>query len=462
MNNCRTRKGVTLLAAAGPVLLACLLLLQPALAGGSPPPPSPRQVFWNLVFYLSVAALVACCVSAAYVLHVWRRNAEGIRAAQEKEKLIERDVRTGPGAPAAGSQPEFSALKTVDSETGKVTYEMYPVSHSRTGVGTFAYILAFLGVVALLPVYGLPVGLAVLVLAPLAAHAFRPHLERVVGFKLIALGIFAAGLGALGSLLSSLSYFRVGVPPPPGAQAGLAVPLYVPFVLLGVLIFSVVVHESAHGLTAYWCGDSTAKRLGRLTLNPIRHFDPFGSFVLPALLFLTTGFAFGYARPVPINAGRFGRRRRDSIFTAAAGAAANFMLASVSLTFLALTAFVIVYAWPGARVSGFSDFLRAPVIENAPVPYLWSGLAQVFKSLFVINFVLGVFNLIPIPPLDGSHVLENLLPSGIRLHFRLLRVFGFVPIAMLLIILVITGAFNHLMDLLIGISGLIRFVTHLN
>jgi Zn-dependent protease len=449
------------LAVAAGVLLACLLWARPAAAREAGTSPAAGAVFWDVIYYLSIVVLALFGVSISYIMHQLGKKAERIHAAREHEKLLQQGNNPGPVSESwttGAAQPKFSAFKTVDSETGKVTYKMHPVAHSRTEVGTFAYILAVAGIAALFPVYGLPAGIAVLVLAPFAARSFSPSLERTVGLKLIVFSVVAAGFGALASLLSSVA---PGLKP---AQAQTDIPVYVPFALLGALVLSVVMHESAHGLVAYWCGDPTAKKAGRLTLNPLKHFDFFGSFILPALLFVVTNFniALGYAKPVPINMSRFGHQRRDRIFTATAGAAANFMLAAVSLAILVFAAFVISVAWPGAEVSGFSEFLQAPVLKKVPVPYVWAGLVQILKSFFIINVVLGVLNLIPLPPLDGSFVLETLLPREMRFYFRLVRVFGFMIIAVVLALLMVTGVFGHLIGLVVKTSVLIRLVTHLS
>jgi len=453
----------------GPAVLVCvvagffayLLAAQQALAGDAAANQLNQSAFRAVIFYISLVIAVSSCISLAFVLLQKARKADRLRAARRHEGLIEQGFNPGDSSVIQVGGPrraEFSALKTVNAETGKVTYDMHPVSHTSTEVGTFSYILMVFGIVALFPVYGLPAGIAVVTLAPLAARRFRPSLERTVGFKLIISAVIAAGLGALASLFSSMTS---GLQP---ANVPADIPVYVPFALLGALVLSVVTHESAHGLVAYWCGDPTAKNAGRLTLNPVKHFDLFGSFILPALLFVITNFniALGYAKPVPINMSSFGRQRRDRIFTATSGATANFMLAAGSLTLLVVIVFIVSIAWPGAEVSGFSEFLQGPVLKNVPAPYMWAGLVQLLKSFFVVNIVLGVLNMVPVPPLDGSFVLETLLPRNLRFYFRLMRVFGFAVIAAVLALLMVTGVFGYLMDLIMGISTVIRFVTHLN
>jgi Zn-dependent protease len=144
--------------------------------------------------------------------------------------------------------------------------------------------------------------------------------------------------------------------------------------LIAVVFYSIILHEISHGMVANWLGDDTAKRRGRLSLNPIKHIDWFGTVILPLLLYFTVGFVFGYAKPVPINPYNFKSFKRDTGLTAAAGPASNILIAIL---------FALAY-----HISGSQSLLggiSVPIIQ--------------------INLLLALFNLIPIPPLDGSKVL---------------------------------------------------------
>ncbi|MGH7543080.1 MAG: site-2 protease family protein [Gemmatimonadota bacterium] len=179
-------------------------------------------------------------------------------------------------------------------------------------------------------------------------------------------------------------------------------------VVLPVLLFSVVVHECAHGYAAEWWGDPTARMLGRLTLNPIPHIDLIGSILVPGLLLATgSGFLFGWAKPVPITPDNFRDRRLGDITVSLAGPASNVVLA---LGFAGLLL--------AARMIGF-------------VP---DALVQLCAYGVFLNFILAVFNLLPIPPLDGSHVVANLLPRRAAYAYRSLGAFGLVIVIVLLMV----------------------------
>ena len=157
-----------------------------------------------------------------------------------------------------------------------------------------------------------------------------------------------------------------------------------------VLIMSVVVHEFAHGYVAYMYGDQTAQLQGRLTLNPIKHLDLFGSIILPLILVVTgAGFVLGWARPVPYNPNNLNNGRKGIILVSIAGIVANLFLA----TFFGL----LIHLAPTFGFPAFNSVAIQPIYK-------------ILTSIVLVNIVLAIFNLIPIPPLDGSKVLFELLP----------------------------------------------------
>jgi Zn-dependent protease len=176
-------------------------------------------------------------------------------------------------------------------------------------------------------------------------------------------------------------------------------------IFLPVLLMSVVVHEVAHAQVAFWEGDDTAHKLGRITLNPISHLDLMGSLIVPLLLFLLPGnFLFGWAKPVPVNPRNFRVRKWGDIRVSLAGIAANLILAVGSVLVL-----VVV--------------LRIEAALSGPVAVL-TVLGQAASFALYINLILAFFNLIPLPPLDGSHVLFHLLPPHLGARYRELGRYG--------------------------------------
>lgn len=173
-----------------------------------------------------------------------------------------------------------------------------------------------------------------------------------------------------------------------------------------ILLFSVIVHEVMHGLVALKFGDRTAERAGRLTLNPIPHIDPIGTILLPALMILSqTGLIFGWAKPVPVNPLNFSNLRKGELFVSAAGILSNFGLSLASALLF--------------------HILSASGLVNPTI-------FQVLSFAILINLILGIFNLLPIPPLDGSKILLSQLPYNLAKEYQKLEPFGFFILIFLL------------------------------
>jgi Zn-dependent protease len=179
------------------------------------------------------------------------------------------------------------------------------------------------------------------------------------------------------------------------------------------LVIAIVFHEIAHGLVARWLGDNTAADLGRLTLNPIKHVDPFGTVILPLLLALSHAPMFGWAKPVPVNYRRLRNPRRDMVLVALAGPGMNLLLALVGTIVLAAT----------LSLTPDPDSLATTVIAGNALNFV------------LINIFLGVFNLLPIPPFDGGHVVEGLLPRSLAKPFRRIGRYSLLVFMILILVL---------------------------
>ena len=179
------------------------------------------------------------------------------------------------------------------------------------------------------------------------------------------------------------------------------------------VLFAITVHEVAHGWVAWKRGDPTAMLMGRLTLNPIKHIDPFGTILLPAiLLLLHSPFLFGYAKPVPVNFDGLKDPKRDMVLVAIAGPAANLLMAF----------FWTLVLWLGGHLPGALAYLDEP-------------MQLMGKAGIMINVILIIFNLIPIPPLDGGRVAVGLLPPSASIALSRIEPYGFI----ILIVLLFTG-----------------------
>lgn len=192
------------------------------------------------------------------------------------------------------------------------------------------------------------------------------------------------------------------------------------------VIFAITVHEAAHGYAAKYFGDMTAHNAGRITLNPLKHIDPFGTILLPALTIMLGGILFGWAKPVPVDFSRLRNPKKDMLWVAAAGPASNLVMAIF---------------W--ALVLKYSVLMPEAFI----LP-----LALMAKAGVMINIVLMVLNLLPLPPLDGGRIAVSLLPHHLAQPFSQLERYGFI----ILIVLLFTGVLSKiLMPLISLVYGLI-------
>jgi Zn-dependent protease len=203
------------------------------------------------------------------------------------------------------------------------------------------------------------------------------------------------------------------------------------------IIFAVTFHEAAHGFVANLLGDDTARRAGRVTFNPLRHIDPFGTVLLPALLYISSGFLFGYAKPVPVNFRRLNHPRRDTVLVALAGPGTNVLLAIAS---------ALLFYTVDLTPLSVADWLARNLINSLQ-----------------INAVLCVFNMLPFPPLDGGRVAVGLLPRFLARPLTQVEPYGMLILLLLFVLSYVSvrsGLGINLLGWLIGVpaQALIRFV----
>jgi Zn-dependent protease len=226
-------------------------------------------------------------------------------------------------------------------------------------------------------------------------------------------------------------------------------------VLIPALVIAIVFHEVAHGYAARLLGDPTASDRGRLTLNPIAHVDPVGTLLVPGALALLGGPVFGWAKPVPVNKWRLNNPRFGMMAVAAAGPASNFVLAAVGAVLLGLLV-------PDA--AGYHEDAGTALMVNALGEPLWLGTGLFYFIL--VNLFLGIFNLLPIPPFDGSHILGGLLPAPLRAGWEKLQGIGMALILVLVAASwifgtsflgdILTTPVSYVMELYLALAGAVH------
>ncbi|MFW5679452.1 MAG: site-2 protease family protein [Pseudomonadota bacterium] len=197
------------------------------------------------------------------------------------------------------------------------------------------------------------------------------------------------------------------------------------------VILAITLHEAAHGWAADRLGDDTARRLGRVSINPVKHVDPFGTLILPGLLLLLSPIVFGWAKPVPVNVLRLRHPRRDMALVAAAGPACNLLQA-------------IVAAW--------AIYLVMPLLSGN----LQAWVGQNFANAILINLVLAIFNLFPVPPLDGGRIATGLLPRPLAYRYARVERYGLLILLLLLFVVPFASGqlgldFNPIFSFVFGI-----------
>jgi Zn-dependent protease len=205
-------------------------------------------------------------------------------------------------------------------------------------------------------------------------------------------------------------------------------------IFFGSLVVAVILHEISHGVVALWFGDRTAKEAGRLTLNPVPHIDPFGSIIMPALGALVGMPVIAWAKPVPVNPMRMRKPRRDLVFVSLAGPTTNLLLMLISAV---------------AAKALFDPSTMPPAFGLSDLPL---GI-QILFLFALVNLFLALFNLLPIPPLDGSALIERVLPREWLPHWYRIRPYGFLVLFLLVFSTGVIGTFLRPFE-----DWLIRFI----
>lgn len=209
------------------------------------------------------------------------------------------------------------------------------------------------------------------------------------------------------------------------------------------LIFSLSVHESAHAWMSNRFGDDLARLQGRISLNPVAHVDPIGTLLFPAIAYFTGAPLIGWAKPTPVNPLRWRNKRVANFWVSAAGVISNFLIAivvGIIIRVLGVVGVIIVS----------SDGIGL----HRPDSLIAEGALKLLLTFFTLNVALGIFNLIPIPPLDGSKILQSILPSSFDSAFESLERFGFL----LLIVAMFTGVFRVVFGVLMPIAERLLFI----
>jgi Zn-dependent protease len=216
-----------------------------------------------------------------------------------------------------------------------------------------------------------------------------------------------------------------------------------------ILLMMFTLHEFGHAYAAWKLGDDTAQKLGRLTLNPIPHLDVFGSLLLPAmLLWQGAEFLFGWAKPVPVNPANFKNPQKDHMRVSFAGPAMNLIVCMVCFIILGCIILFTRLFWPEMLSLNLATPFSPVSIVGPPFASVLVLIVIFLKQLFYTSLVLGIFNLIPIPPLDGSWILSGMLPQGARNAFEKVRPFGFI----IFLLLVFTSALNSVLSIPVGLA----------
>jgi Zn-dependent protease len=341
-----------------------------------------------------------------------------------------------PQADKPDAADEAAETELVQAKTEFVPCIEPPVAST---LAAWVWILA---VFAFFPLLGLVPTIALAVLSVVVAFRHqRLAWDRRIGVAGLFVAFASLGIAGLWVLMLLQSGWP-DMSPPRGPGGDEEQSWAIKAMQLGVLVMSIVLHECAHAVSAYWSGDGTAARLGRIRLNPLVHVDLFGSVILPVILLMSNaGFVFGWAKPVPVNQRQFRTPRDGLLAVTLAGVSINMMLALGCTAGLLAVGCALRIAYPAATSDGFMIPLAPVKLQGVANAGVWVFVIMCLKYGMLINLALFTFNILPIPPLDGYGVLESLAPSGLSKFVAGLRPIG----SFLLIAMIVTGVIGYLL-----------------
>ncbi len=334
----------------------------------------------------------------------------------------------GASAPPVHSTLEHAAPAATSQTRSKRATPAWPKMTAlpivAIGLASFSFV----------PIVGFLIGAAAIVLAVMVKRKSRDNPAHLHVRTIATISIYIAVVGLLISAIATYAMFNR----PPNlsflkAEAYRELEWNVGAVIAAIvmIIIALSFHEAAHAITAWWCGDGYAKSLGRVTLNPMSHIDPFGTVLLPIVLAYAGLPVFGYARPVPVQLGNVPNYRRSQILVAAAGPFSNILQAACCLGLMTLIGALLSLV-PGVEVFHLCDFQPFVEVRGIAGAKVIGGLALMLKLGFLGNLFLAFFNMIPLPPLDGSWIAEHMLPNSMGRFYAAIRPYGmFIFLAMI-------------------------------
>ncbi len=316
-------------------------------------------------------------------------------------------------------------------------------SHSWPTVTAWSIWGLFAAALAFLPVIGMAFTILAVACIVMSRAKARSDARLVHTSTLVTATAVIAALATTAHVFSLVTLWKAAAP----AIGSSAVPMQSELTIANkviaviIVLLSLSVHEAAHAVVAWWCGDEGPRQRGRVTLNPLAHIDPVGTILVPAFLAYAGGPVFGWARPVMVSLHGVPNPRRANLLISAAGPFSNVLLGLIFLSlYLILGCGIRLFA-PDAVVGGFTTFIGNVTIEGFAGASYMAMVTVCLKWGFLINLLLFFFNMIPLPPLDGGHIAASMFPSTVGEFYRKLASFSMI----ILLALFMTGLIGYIL-----------------